>query len=132
MPLLPSSTDAAAPHLSWDGREFKRGEATFFEIAGCYRRYHTPFCRTVFLGKPPQYLVEAEKALVEGLEAGFETARPGNRACDVANALHDSLRKVGIKRSAHCGYRLVSPIRRTGASAPPPSARRTRPCWKPA
>ena len=118
VPLLPSGTDAAAPHLSWDGREFKRGEATFFEIAGCYRRYHTPFCRTVFLGKPPQYLVDAEKALVEGLEAGLEAARPGNRACDVANALHASLLKAGIKRDARCGY----PI---GISYPPDWGERT-------
>jgi ectoine hydrolase len=27
------------------------GEATFFELAGCVRRYHVPFCRTVFLGR---------------------------------------------------------------------------------
>ncbi|MHB2264222.1 M24 family metallopeptidase [Aliihoeflea sp. PC F10.4] len=118
VPLLPSGTDAAAPHLSWDGREFSQGEATFFEIAGCYRRYHTPFCRTVFLGKPPQYLLDAEKALVDGLEAGLEAARPGNRACDVANALHDSLRKAGIERSARCGY----PI---GISYPPDWGERT-------
>ncbi|SPF77479.1 Ectoine hydrolase [Pseudoprimorskyibacter insulae] len=43
VPLLPSGSDAAAPHLTWDGRPFATGEATFFEIAGCYRRYHAPF-----------------------------------------------------------------------------------------
>ena len=53
VPLLPSGTDAAAPHLTWNGDSFKQGEATFFELSGCYRRYHAPFCRTVFLGKPP-------------------------------------------------------------------------------
>ena len=30
------------------------GESTFFEIGGCYRRYHCPQSRTLFLGKPPQ------------------------------------------------------------------------------
>ena len=30
------------------------GMGTFFEIAGCYHRYHCPLSRTVFLGKPNQ------------------------------------------------------------------------------
>ncbi|MHA7885489.1 aminopeptidase P family N-terminal domain-containing protein, partial [Nitratireductor rhodophyticola] len=55
VPLLPTGSDAAAPHLTWDGRRFEQGHATFFEIAGCYRRYHAPLCRTVFLGTPPQH-----------------------------------------------------------------------------
>jgi ectoine hydrolase len=118
VPMLPSGADAAAPHLTWDGREFRKGEATFFEIAGCYRRYHAPFCRTVFLGRPPQVLVDAEKALVEGLEAGLEAARPGNTAGDVARALYASLERAGIERDGRCGY----PI---GISYPPDWGERT-------
>ena len=118
VPLLPSGTDAAAPHLTWNGRPFTAGEATFFEISGCYRRYHAPFCRTLFLGKPPQFLLDAEKALVEGLELGLEAAKAGNRACDIANALAAPLERAGIERSARCGY----PI---GLSYPPDWGERT-------
>lgn len=118
VPLLPSGSDAAAPHLTWDGRAFETGQATFFEIAGCYRRYHTPFCRTIFLGTPPDFLKRAEAALVEGLEAGLEAARPGNRACDIANALAAPLERAGIERGARCGY----PI---GLSYPPDWGERT-------
>jgi len=118
VPLLPSGSDAAAPHLTWDGRPFATGEATFFEIAGCYRRYHVPFCRTLFLGKPPQFLLDAEKALLEGLEAGLEVARAGNRACEIANALATPLERAGITRGARCGY----PI---GLSYPPDWGERT-------
>jgi len=118
VPLLPSGSDAAAPHLTWNGREFAAGEATFFEISGCYRRYHAPLCRTLFLGKPPQFLLDAEKALVEGLEAGLEAAKSGNRACDVANALAAPLERAGIERGARCGY----PI---GLSYPPDWGERT-------
>lgn len=118
VPLLPSGSDAAAPHLTWDGRGFETGEATFFELSGCYRRYHAPFCRTVFLGDPPDYLLRAEAALVEGLEAGLEAARAGNRACDVANALAAPLGAAGITRGARCGY----PI---GLSYPPDWGERT-------
>ena len=118
VPLLPSGSDAAAPHLTWDGRPFATGEATFFEISGCYRRYHAPFCRTLFLGTPPDFLLRAETALVEGLNAGLDAARPGNRACDIANALAIPLERAGIERGARCGY----PI---GLSYPPDWGERT-------
>lgn len=118
VPLLPSGTDAAAPHLTWDGRPFVSGEATSFEISGCYRRYHAPLYRTLFLGKPPDDLKRAEAAVIEGLEAGLEAARPGNRACDIANALAAPLEKAGIERGARCGY----PI---GLSYPPDWGERT-------
>jgi ectoine hydrolase len=118
VPLLPSGSDAAAPHLTWDGRPFATGEATFFEISGCYRRYHAPFCRTLFLGEVPDFLRRAEDALVMGLEAGLDVARAGNRACDIANALAVPLERAGIERGARCGY----PI---GLSYPPDWGERT-------
>jgi ectoine hydrolase len=118
VPLLPSGTDAAAPHLTWDGRPFVTGEATFFEISGCYRRYHAPLCRTVFLGEPPETLRRAEGALVEGLNAGLEAAKAGNRACDIHAALTGALNKAGIDRTGRCGY----PI---GLSYPPDWGERT-------
>ena len=118
VPLLPSGADAAAPHLTWDGAPFRIGECTFFELAGCYRRYHTPFCRSVFLGDPPDYLKKAETALVEGLEAGLDAARAGNQARDIARALAAPLERAGIERGARCGY----PI---GISYPPDWGERT-------
>ncbi|WP_204112730.1 M24 family metallopeptidase [Shimia biformata] len=118
VPLLPSGADAVAPHLTWDGRPFQTGEATFFELSGCYRRYHAPFCRTLYLGTPPDDIRRAEAALVEGLEAGLDAARAGNRACDIANALAGPLERAGIERGARCGY----PV---GLSYPPDWGERT-------
>lgn len=118
VPLLASGPDAAAPHLTWTGEPFKTGEATFFELSGCYRRYHAPFCRTVYLGTPPDHMKQAEAALVEGIAAGIDAARAGNRAADVAHALGGALERAGIERSARCGY----PI---GLSYPPDWGERT-------
>ena len=118
VPLVPSGADASAPHLTWDGRPFERGEATTIEIAGCYRRYHVPLCRSVFLGDPPDEMKRAEEALIEGLDAGLDAARAGNQTRDVAAALNRSLKKVGIERTARCGY----PI---GLSYPPDWGERT-------
>jgi len=118
VPLMPSGSDAAAPHLTWDGRAMQKGQATFFELSGCFRRYHVPCSRTVFLGKPPDHIRRATDALIEGLEAGLDAARAGNRASGIANALGAAMDKAGIERGARCGY----PI---GLSYPPDWGERT-------
>lgn len=117
-PLLPTGVDASAPHLTWDDRQLEPGAGTFFEVAGCVKRYHVPLCRTVFLGDPPKEMLNGEQALIEGLEAGLEAARAGNRAADVARALYSSLEKAGIEKEGRCGY----PI---GLSYPPDWGERT-------
>ncbi|MBO0902920.1 ectoine hydrolase DoeA [Jiella sonneratiae] len=118
VPLLPSGADASAPHLTWDDRPMRTGEGTFFEIAGCYHRYHCPLSRTVFLGRPSQAFLDAEKATLEGMEAGLEAARPGNRCEDIANAFFAVLRRYGIVKDNRTGY----PI---GLSYPPDWGERT-------
>jgi len=118
VPLLPSGADAAAPHLTWDDKPLKAGEGTFFEIAGVYRRYHCPLSRTVFLGTPSQTFLDAEKAVLEGMEAGLEAARAGNLCQDVASAFFDVLEKYGIVKDSRTGY----PI---GLSYPPDWGERT-------
>ncbi|SHF22976.1 ectoine hydrolase [Modicisalibacter ilicicola DSM 19980] len=119
VPLLPTGADAAAPHLTWDDTPFREGEGTFFEIAGCFKRYHAPLSRTIFLGRPPQEFVRGESALLEGIENGLAVAKPGNRCADIAMALGMAMDKYGFDRGgARCGY----PI---GISYPPDWGERT-------
>jgi ectoine hydrolase len=118
VPLLPSGSDAAAPHLTWDDKPLNKGEGTFFEIAGCYKRYHCPLSRTVFLGKPTQAFLDAEKATLEGMEAGLRAAKPGNACEDIANAFFTVLKRYGIVKDNRTGY----PI---GVSYPPDWGERT-------
>ena len=66
-PLIPTGRDATAAHLTWNDKPFETGAGTFFEIAGCYRRYHAPLCRTVYLGEPPADMLHAQDALIEVL-----------------------------------------------------------------
>ncbi|MDP2120435.1 MAG: ectoine hydrolase DoeA [Hoeflea sp.] len=118
VPLLPSGADASAPHLTWDDQPMKSGEGTFFEIAGVYKRYHCPLSRTLFLGKPTQTFIDAEKAVLEGMEAGLEAARAGNLCEDIAIAFFQVLNKYGITKDNRTGY----PI---GLSYPPDWGERT-------
>ncbi|MXU64557.1 M24 family metallopeptidase [Oceanomicrobium pacificus] len=118
VPMLPSGADAAAPHLTWNGAALQPDEATFFELSGCYRRYHAPLSRTLYFGTPPDEMRRAEAAVVAGLEAGIAAARPGATAGDVAAALFDTFAAHGIEKDSRCGY----PV---GLSYPPDWGERT-------
>jgi len=118
MPIIPSGADCSAPHLTWDDKPMKADEGTFFEFAGTYKRYHVPLCRTIYLGKPTQAFLDAEKATLEGMEAGLALAKPGALCEDIANAYLGILAKYGIKKTSRSGYAV-------GLSYPPDWGERT-------
>ena len=118
VPMLPSGVDATAPHLTWDDRPFNNGEGTFFELGGCYRRYHAPLSRTVYLGKPPQKFLDAESAVLEATEAGLAKCRPGITCGEVAEAFFGTLQKRGFSKDSRAGYSI-------GLSYPPDWGERT-------
>ena len=118
VPMVPSGADASAAHLTWNDRPLKRDEGTFFEIAGCHRRYHCPLWRTIYLGEPPKKFLDTEKAVQDGMAAGLEAARVGNVAEDIIIAFNKALSKYGIFKDGRSGY----PI---GLSYPPDWGERT-------
>ncbi len=117
-PLLPTGMDATAAHLTWDDSKLEAGDITFFEIAGCHRRYHCPLSRTISLGKPPQKYLDAEKAVLDAMHAGLDNARPGKTCEDVAIAFFDTLETHGFKKDNRTGYSI-------GLSYPPDWGERT-------
>jgi len=118
MPIIASGADASAPHLTWDDTPMRAGEGTFFELGGCYKRYHCPISRTIFLGKPSQAFLDAEKATLEGMEAGLAQAKAGNVCEDIANAYFRVLARYGIEKDSRAGYAV-------GVSYPPDWGERT-------
>jgi ectoine hydrolase len=118
VPMLPSGIDATAPHLTWDDRPFRNNEGTFFELGGCYRRYHAPLSRTVYLGKPPEKFLAAEDAVLEATQAGLDKCRPGITCGEVAEAFFGTLQKRGFSKDSRAGYSI-------GLSYPPDWGERT-------
>ena len=118
VPMTPTGADASAPHLTWDDQPIPNNSGTFFEIAGCYRRYHCPLSRTIYLGQPPQKYLDVEKAVLEGIEAGLEAAKPGNFAEDIEAAWRKTIVKYGYEKESRCGYAI-------GLSYPPDWGERT-------
>lgn len=118
VPMAPSGMDATAPHLTWDDQPLKRGEPTFFEIAGAYRRYQCPQSRTLFLGKPPEKYQAAEAAVKEATAAVLDVARAGKLCEDIAAAFNGTIAKHGFVKDNRCGYAI-------GISYPPDWGERT-------
>lgn len=106
VPMLPTGVYSSAPHITWSDRRFRDGEGTIVEIAGCRRRYHCPLARTVFLGTPPQRMRDTEMAVIEGVAAALEVARPGNLAEDVEAAWRASVARWGVVKESRLGYSI--------------------------
>ncbi len=118
VPIAPSGTEASASHITWNERQLVRGEATYFEISGCYRRYHCPASRSLFLGDPPGDIRRAEAAVLTAIDDALTAARPGTTCEEVAARVYDSFARAGYIKANRTGY----PI---GLSYPPDWGERT-------
>lgn len=117
-PIAPSGVEASASHITWNDRPLARGEATYFEISGCHRRYHCPVSRTYHLGEPPAILRRAEDAVIRSLEDAMAAAKPGALCEDVAREVYASLARAGFEKASRTGYSV-------GLSYPPDWGERT-------
>ncbi|MEJ2057472.1 MAG: M24 family metallopeptidase [Desulfofustis sp.] len=118
VPLISTGREASAPHLTWDNTKIRKDDVTFFEIAGCYKRYHCPLARSIYLGQPRAIILEAEKALLEATDKAFAQAHPGNTCEDIAQAFFHTLFEHGFAKSSRCGYSI-------GLAYPPDWGERT-------
>jgi len=106
VPMLPTGIYSSAPHITWSDRRFREGEGTIIEIAGCRLRYHCPLARTVFLGQPPQGVIDTAKVVVEGVEEALAAIRPGALAQDVEAAWQASISRHGVIKESRLGYSI--------------------------
>lgn len=117
-PIAPSGAEASAAHLTWNDRPLTRGEASYFEVSGCHRRYHCPVSRSYFLGAPPADIRRAEAAVLRAIDDALATAKSGAACEDVAIAVYESFQRAGFSKDNRTGY----PI---GLSYPPDWGERT-------
>lgn len=117
-PLMPVGEGTSTPHLTWTDKPLPNDVLTMIEIAGARRRYHAPLTRTIYLGKPPQQMLDVAKVVVEGVDAGLAMAKPGNTAEQVEAAWQAVLRRNGLRKDSRVGYSI-------GLSYPPDWGERT-------
>jgi len=77
VPLMPAGKKTSTPHLTWSDDRYKDGDTVILELAGCYRRYHSPLARTVQIGQPSQQVSELSKVVIEGLNTTLDFVKPG-------------------------------------------------------
>ncbi len=106
VPLMPTGAGTSAPHLTWTAEPYVSGAATIIEIAGCRHHYHVPMGRTVYLGKPPQKMLDAAKFSLEAIDAAIDAARPGVQCQDVERAWRKVMSKSQLVKDSRIGYTI--------------------------
>lgn len=112
VPLLPSGDKTSACHLTWTDETYKEGDPVILELAGCYKRYHSPLARTVVIGKPTPEMEELADVAVEGIHAALDVIKPGITCEEVEMAWRKSIEKRGFQKESRIGYS-------TGLNYPP-------------
>src|SRR5260221_11104716 len=106
VPMLPSGRGTSTPHLTWSDQPFVAGEATILELAAARCHYHCPMARTVFLGKPPQKIIDTAEIVLEGTAAALAAAKPGATAQGVQAAWRPGIARPGIAKESRIRYSI--------------------------
>lgn len=117
-PLMPVGEGTSTPHLTFSDAPLPSNSLAMLEIAGARRRYHAPLTRTIHLGRPQADIAAVAKTVVEGVDAGLATAKPGTTAEEVEAAWQQVLRRNGLKKESRVGYSI-------GLAYPPDWGERT-------
>jgi Xaa-Pro dipeptidase len=105
-PFIRSTARLGEEHTSWGDGVCRAGDVVFLELSGCYRRYHAPLGRLVFVGRAPPESVSMAQVCVEAFDAAVAALAPGVLACDVYRAWQEVVNAAGLShyRRHHCGY----------------------------
>jgi Xaa-Pro dipeptidase len=106
MPLLPSGEKTSTPHLTWTDERYKEGDTVILELAGCYKRYHSPLARTVNIGKPKENIKMLVDIVVEGLNACLDAIKPGITCEHIEEVWRKTIEKSGIVKNSRLGYSM--------------------------
>lgn len=105
-PLVMVGERSAAPHIGWTAAPIERGQNTMIELAGCYKRYHCPLARTIYLGTPPDKVRRVADALGEGVEATLAAVQPGMTGAEVEAVWRRTIARYGLEKPSRLGYSI--------------------------
>lgn len=105
-PFIRPAARLGEEHTSWGAGVVRKGEAVFLELSGCFRRYHAPLGRLIFIGSAPEGAREMEAVCRRAFDAVLGALVPGRRARDVYAAWQGVVDAAGLAhyRRHHCGY----------------------------
>jgi Xaa-Pro dipeptidase len=105
-PFIRSTARLGEEHTSWGDGVCRHGDVVFLELSGCYRRYHAPLGRLVFVGQASPESVAMADICIAAFDAAVAALTPGILARDVYRAWQDVVDAAGLShyRRHHCGY----------------------------
>jgi ectoine hydrolase len=106
VPLLPSGEKTSTPHLTWTDQTYKQGDPVILELAGCYKRYHSPLARTLVIGEPSREIKDLAEVVIEGIQTALDAVRPGKTCEEIEAAWRKSIEKNGYKKDSRIGYAM--------------------------
>ena len=119
VPLIPSGSDAAAPHLTWDDRPLQDAARGPSSRSPAATSATTARCRArSFSASRPRPSSTPRRRCWRAWRRGSKRRAPGNVCEDIANAFFAVLKRYGIVKDNRTGY----PI---GLSYPPDWGERT-------
>ena len=93
---LVASGPVFLPHAISGRRVLRRGELVYLDPCGVVDRYHANAARAVWIGDPPDPLVELYRRAAGGFRVFCDEARPGRQVDDVGKAMKAWREDAGI------------------------------------
>src|SRR5699024_7147308 len=91
-------------HLTWTDDRFQQGDPVIIELAGCYRRYHSPLARTAVIGRPSEEMQYVSDVVLEGINTTLDAVKPGVTCEELESVWRRVIEKSGIKKESRMGY----------------------------
>ena len=95
-PITAFAGNAADPHHEPDNSRGKYGDCVVLDIGGLKDDYCSDMTRTVFLGTVSDRQRQIYEVVLEANLRGIAAAKPGNRMCDVDNAVRSFIEEKGF------------------------------------
>ncbi|PAV30847.1 ectoine hydrolase DoeA [Virgibacillus profundi] len=106
VPLLPTGDKTSAAHLTWSDDRFNQGDPVIIELAGCFKRYHSPLARTAVIGMPSEQMQYVSDVVIEGINTTLDAVKPGVTCEELEMVWRRVIEKNGIKKESRMGYSM--------------------------
>ncbi len=106
VPLLPAGKKTSTPHLTWTDDRYQNGDTVILELAGCYKRYHSPLARTLVIGNPTTKVKDLADVVLEGINVTLSAIKPGITCEDLEEVWRKTIEKSGFIKDSRIGYSM--------------------------
>lgn len=103
-PFLCVGERAIAPHANWTDDPIPESTMINLELFATRHRYQASLARSISVGEPTPHYQRLSEIVVESLNAGLESVRPGRTCGEIAEAFAETLGRYGYEKESRVGY----------------------------